>query len=76
MSCQDTIGHKKTFDITIPPRYDTGMKEKNVRWEDDDWDRIEKAAKLEGLDTSNYIRRCVITTTRKEHPELFPRDVQ
>ncbi len=50
------------------------MKEKNVRWDDDDWERIEKAAKLEGLDTSNYIRRCVITLTRKEHPELFPKD--
>ncbi len=75
MSCQDIKRHRKTFDMTILLGYDTDMKEKNVRWEDEDWERIEKAAKLEGLDTSNYIRRCVITTTRKEHPELFPKEI-
>ena len=47
------------------------MKEKNVRWDDDDFAAIEKAAKLEGVDTSNYIRRCVLVQTREHHPELF-----
>jgi hypothetical protein len=35
--------------MTILLGYDTDMKEKNVRWEDEDWERIEKAAKLEDL---------------------------
>jgi uncharacterized protein (DUF1778 family) len=45
----------------------------SIRFESDDRAAIEKAAKLEGLDMSAYVRRCVITTTRKEHPELFPK---
>ncbi len=49
MSCQDIKRHRKTFDMTILLGYDTDMKEKNVRWEDEDWERIEKAAKLEDL---------------------------
>lgn len=48
-------------------------KEKTIRFDDAIWDAIEKAAEAEGIDTSNYIRRCVTLYTREHHPELFER---
>ena len=74
MSRQDTKGHKKTFDIIFLMGYASGMREKNVRWEDDDFQAIEKAARKEGIDLSNYIRRCTIQYTREHHPETFEKD--
>ena len=44
---------------------------KSVRFDAEDRLIVEKAAKLEGLDASSYIRRCTMTYTREHHPELF-----
>lgn len=66
------------FDTIFVTGYTTNMNEKSapisIRFDQDDRSAVEKAAKLEGLDMSAYIRRCVITTTRREHPELFPKE--
>jgi hypothetical protein len=47
------------------------MVAKTIRFEDDDWPAIEKAAALEGIDPTSYMRRCVITYTREHHPDAF-----
>ena len=47
------------------------IKEKNVRFDKDMFAKIEKAAQREGIDASNYIRRCTVLYTREHHPDLF-----
>ncbi len=47
------------------------MKQNTVRFEDDDMHIVESAAKVEGLDTAPFIRRCTLLYIRETYPELF-----
>lgn len=50
------------------------MVQKAIRFEDDDYPAIERAAKAEGLDISSYCRRCTLMYTREHHKEVFQAD--
>jgi uncharacterized protein (DUF1778 family) len=47
------------------------MRSISIRFDPDDKEAIERAAKLEGLNFSAYVRRAAVAYTREHHPETF-----
>ena len=47
------------------------MIQKPMRWEEPDAEAIQRAADLEGIDFTSYVRRCALTYTRQTHPQVF-----